>query len=189
MKELALNILDIAQNSVKAGAGEILVSVTDGADGLRTLTIRDDGCGMEPDFLAAVTDPFTTTRTTRPVGLGLPLLKLAAEQTGGTMTVESRHVGAHPEDHGTCVTATFRTDHVDCEPLGDYASTVITLLQGSPDLHWTFLYTTPRGEKRLDTDEMRGMLGEEVPMNEPAVLVWAREYWEEPFEEEPSETD
>ena len=62
-----------------------------------------------------------------------------------------------------------------------------TLLQGSPDLHWTFVYATPEGEKRLDTDEMREMLGEDVPMNEPAVLVWAKEYWEEPFGEEPSE--
>ena len=113
MKELSLNILDIAENSVKAGAEHFLIRVADGEDGRRILTIRDDGSGMTPDFLARVTDPFTTTRTTRPVGLGLPLLKLAAEQTGGALQINSRHESLHPEDHGTEVIATFETRHLD----------------------------------------------------------------------------
>ena len=100
MKELSLNILDIAKNSVKAGASLITISI-DEADSWRVLTIADNGCGMSPEFLAAVTDPFTTTRTTRPVGMGLPLLKLAAEQTGGSLSITSSQDAA---DHGTPVT-------------------------------------------------------------------------------------
>ena len=90
MKELSLNILDIAQNSLRAGAAHVEIALADRADGLRALTVTDDGSGMDAALLSRVTDPFSTTRTTRPVGLGLPLLKLAAEQTGGTLTVESR---------------------------------------------------------------------------------------------------
>lgn len=181
MKELSLNILDIAENSVKAGAEDITVSIVDKGN-LRTLTITDNGCGMKEDFLKSVTDPFTTTRTTRPVGLGLPLLKLAAEQTGGTMTVTSRHEDESPDDHGTTVTATFYIDHVDCEPLGDVASTIVTLLQGHPETHWRFVHSTAAGEKSLDTDEMHEMLGPDVPLDTPEVLIWVREFWQEPIE-------
>ena len=100
MKELSLNILDIAMNSVKAGATLVEILI-DERNGWRTLTIRDNGCGMSEDFLRAVTDPFTTTRTTRKVGMGLPLLKLAAEQTGGVMQIES----SQGEDQWTTWTA------------------------------------------------------------------------------------
>ena len=97
MKELSLNILDIAQNSVKAGATRIEI-LLERRGALLTITIADDGKGMTPEFAAAAMDPFTTTRTTRKVGMGLPLFKMAAEQTGGTMTIESRQGGT---DHGT----------------------------------------------------------------------------------------
>ena len=103
---------------------------------MRTLTIRDNGCGMSPEFVKAVTDPFTTTRTTRKVGMGVPLLKLAAEQAGGTLNITS----SQGEDHGTTVRATFLIDHLDCVPVGDYASTMVTLIQGSPDIDFVFQY-------------------------------------------------
>ena len=183
MKELSLNILDIAENSVKAGAEHILIRVADGEDGRRILTIRDDGSGMTPDFLARVTDPFTTTRTTRPVGLGLPLLKLAAEQTGGALQINSRHESLHPEDHGTEVIATFDTRHLDCQPLGDLASTIMTLLQGHPDVNWRFEPSVPAGEQGRDTAEMKEILGD-IPLNDPEVLLWARDYWNQSPEEE-----
>lgn len=86
MKELSLNILDIVENSAKAGASLIEVSLIE-ADHILTMKVIDDGCGMTPDMLKRVTDPFCTTRTTRKVGLGIPLLKLAAEQTGGSVTI------------------------------------------------------------------------------------------------------
>ena len=172
MKELSLNILDIAQNSVKAGATRIEILLERRGAQL-TVTIADDGKGMSPAFAAAAVDPFTTTRTTRKVGMGLPLFKLAAEQTGGTMTIESRQGEA---DHGTRVSATFHTDHVDCEPLGDVASTVATLIQGSPEIDFLYVWREEAGEKRLSTAEMRETLGGDVPLNAPEVLLWVRDY-------------
>ena len=170
MKELSLNILDIAKNSVKAGASLITIRIED--DGVwRTLTIADNGCGMPPEMLATVTDPFTTSRKTRPVGMGIPLLKLAAEQTGGTLSIRSSQA---EEDHGTVVTATFDTTHLDCVPLGDYAGSMVTLIQGSPDIDFSFLYRTPSGEITLETAQMREILGD-VPLDTPEVLSWVYE--------------
>lgn len=175
MKEISLNVLDIAQNSVKAGAAHIGVFLTE-ERGVLTVTITDDGCGMPEAFLKQVTDPFTTTRTTRKVGMGIPLFKLAAEQTGGALTISSKQATADDPAHGTTITATFHTDHVDCEPLGDLASTMVTLLQGSPDVSWTYRYTVDGEEKQsLSTDEMKAMLGDEVPIDAPEVLAWVRE--------------
>ena len=176
MKELSLNILDVAKNSVKAGASRIVIRI-DESDGWRTLSIIDDGCGIPPEFVATVTDPFTTTRTTRPVGMGLPLLKLAAEQTGGTLTIES---SVEPPT-GTTVKARFRMDHLDCVPVGDYAGSVVTLIQGSPDIDFVFQYRSASGEINLSTAEMRQILGD-VPLNTPEVLAWVAESLASPEE-------
>lgn len=180
MKELSLNILDIAQNSVKAGAAHIDVRLIQMGKWL-TITIADDGCGMSPDFLATVTDPFTTTRTTRKVGMGIPLFKLAAEQTGGTLSIVSKQAGEADGAHGTTISATFDTSHMDCAPLGDFASTATTLLQGSPDVDWTFTRSVDGNELTLSAAEMREMLGPDVPLNAPDVLMWADEYLRQPL--------
>ncbi len=168
MKELSLNILDVAKNSVKAGATRIEIRIEE-ADGWRSLSIIDNGCGMPPEFLATVTDPFTTTRTTRPVGMGLPLLKLAAEQTGGDLRIESSVV----PPTGTSLIARFWMDHLDCVPVGDYAGSIVTLIQGSPDIDWLFVYDRADGKSvTLDTAEVRAILGPDVPLNLPDVLMW-----------------
>lgn len=177
MKELSLNILDIAQNSIKAGAKHLTIALTRRGSWL-TVSISDDGVGMSPAFAAEAANPFTTTRTTRKVGMGLPLFKLAAEQTGGTFSIESRQAAREGDGHGTVVTASLDTSHVDCEPLGDVASTVTTLIQGNPDLSLTYLYAGEEDEVRLSTDEMREILGEDVPLNSPEVLAWAKEFLE-----------
>ena len=132
MKELSLNILDVAENSVKAKASLIEILLTEIGNHL-IITIKDDGCGMKKEILEGVTNPFYTTRTTRKVGLGLPLLKMAAEQTGGKMTVESVSEEDNRDAHGTTVTAEFYTDHIDFTPLGDIVSTIVTLIQGHPE--------------------------------------------------------
>jgi hypothetical protein len=178
MKELSLNILDIAQNSIMAGANHLAITL-DQAGGWLTVTISDDGRGMSPAFAAEAVTPFTTTRTTRTVGMGLPLFKLAAEQTGGTLTIVSRQAQSGGGEHGTTVTATFDTGHVDCEPLGDIASTILTLMQGNPELALTYIDRKEGRELRLSTDEMREIIGADVPLNSPEVLAWAREYLEE----------
>lgn len=175
MKELSLNILDIAQNSIKANAAHVEIALEQRGDWL-TITITDDGTGMSPEFAAEAANPFTTTRTTRKVGMGLPLFKLAAEQTGGTFSLTSHQAAHEGDDHGTTVTATFNTAHVDCEPVGDITETILTLIQGNPDLSLTYLYTKDGDELRLSTDEMREILGDDVPLNSPDVLAWARSF-------------
>ena len=175
MKELSLNILDIAQNSIKANAAHVEIALEQRGDWL-TITIVDDGTGMSPEFAAEAANPFTTTRTTRKVGMGLPLFKLAAEQTGGTFSLSSHQAAHEGDDHGTTVTATFNTAHVDCEPVGDITETILTLIQGNPDLSLTYLYSKDGDELRLSTDEMREILGDTVPLNSPDVLTWARSF-------------
>lgn len=175
MKELSLNILDIAQNSIKAKAVHVEITLEQRGDWL-TITIADDGTGMSPEFAQEAANPFTTTRTTRKVGMGLPLFKLAAEQTGGTFSLSSRQAAHEGDDHGTTVTATFNTAHVDCEPLGDITETILTLIQGNPDLSLTYLYRKDGDELRLSTDEMREILGDDVQLNSPDVLAWARSF-------------
>lgn len=181
MKELSLNILDIAENSYKAGSTltEILL---DEADGVLTLRVKDNGSGMTDEVQKRVTDPFYTTRKTRSVGLGLPLLKLEAEMTGGSLTVESKHKDAYPDDHGTVVTAVFHTDHIDCPPLGDTVSTVVTLIQGHPDTDTRFFHKKNEREISLDTREMRAVL-EGVPLDTFEVLEWVRESLGEQYDQ------
>ena len=177
MKELSLHLLDIAQNSVTAGAKHIDLTLEEDAQHLCRLIIADDGKGMSPEFLANVTDPFTTTRTTRKVGMGLPLLRMMAEQTGGKLEIESE-VGV-----GTTVTVWFQADHIDCPPLGDMPATVALLIQGAADIEWTYCHTTPKGNFTLDTRELRTVLGPDVPLSEPSVTLWIREYLQEQEQE------
>ena len=173
MKELSLNILDIAQNSIKAGAAHIGVYL-DETDDTLALSITDDGCGMTAEVVRSVTDPFYTTRTTRSVGMGIPLLKLAAEQTGGTFSIESVSEQDDPVSHGTAVRALFCKNHLDFTPLGDIVSTVCTLSQGAPDVDWQFCHRFGGQEVGLDTAEMREVLGD-VPLDSFEVLEWIRQ--------------
>lgn len=180
MKEISLNILDITQNSIKAEALRIGISIVENEETL-TFSVVDDGKGMKADFLKNVTNPFTTTRTTRKVGLGLPLLKMAAEMTGGSFSIESKHRDEH-KDHGTIVTAAFRKDSIDYVPLGDIVSTIETLVQGIGNENFHFRHEMPNGVVELDTAEMREMLGD-IPLNSPDIVLWVREYLQEAYNE------
>jgi hypothetical protein len=171
LKELSLNILDISKNSVKARATLIQILITETEDKIE-IKIIDDGCGMTPDVLQGVIDPFYTTRTTRKVGLGIPLLKLAAEQTGGEVSIESRHESEFPSDHGTVVCAVFYKNHIDFTPMGDIVSTMVTLIQGSPDIDFLFEHKSDSVNVFLDTREVRDVLGGEIPLDFPDVLDW-----------------
>ncbi len=180
MKELSLNILDIAENSVKAKATLTEIDITEQEDKL-TLTITDDGCGMTEEILKTVTDPFYTTRTTRKVGMGIPLLKLEAELTGGSLSINSKHISEYPNDHGTVVTAVFFKNHIDCTPLGDVVSSLTTLIQGHPDTDFLFTHKTGEKEITLDTRELREVLGVDVPLNTYDVIKWIEEYLNEQY--------
>ncbi len=185
MKELSLNVLDIAENSVKAGASVIEISITETGE-LLILSIVDNGCGMTPEILRSVTDPFYTTRTTRKVGLGLPLLKLAAEQTGGNLEIQSRHESEYPNNHGTEVVATFYQNHIDCTPVGDLVSSIVTLIQGHPDRDFVFHHSTPKTSVEMDTRQLREVLGPDVPLNQFEVLQWVTDYLREQYGEKPN---
>ena len=179
MKELSLNILDIAENSVKAGATLTEITVEETAD-LTVLTIKDDGCGMTEEIVKSVTNPFYTTRTTRKVGMGIPLLKLAAEQTGGSLKIESRCERDYPDNHGTAVRAEFHKNHIDMTPLGDVISSIVTLIQGHPDTDFLFKHILPDKTVLLDTRELKAVLGD-VPLNSYEVIKWIEEYLKEQY--------
>ncbi|MEE1353378.1 MAG: sensor histidine kinase [Acutalibacteraceae bacterium] len=178
MQELSLNILDIAENSVKAGADRIVIDIEENGSSMK-ICIADNGKGMDEPTVQRLTDPFYTTRTTRKVGMGVPLFQMAAEQTGGSLRVES--IQAPAPEHGTRVTAEFHTDHIDCMPLGDIVSTILTLIQGSPEINFIFHHGKDGKSVDLDMGEVRQQLGPDVPVNEPDILVWIREYLEEQY--------
>ena len=168
MKELSLNILDIAKNSVTAGATLVEIAVTEAPDRL-TISISDNGCGMTPEFVARVTDPFTTTRTTRKVGLGIPLLKMEAQMAGGDLSIESE-VGK-----GTTTSAWFDPGNIDMPPLGDLNSSILTLIQGSPDIDFLFTHTVGNQSYTLDTREIREIMGD-ISLAEPEILGWLSDF-------------
>lgn len=179
MKEISLNILDIAENSVKAGASLTVIAIRED-DASLEFEIRDNGKGMKADFLARVTDPFTTTRTTRSVGLGLPLLKMEAEMTGGKFEITSKSADEY-DDHGTVVRAEFLKDSIDYIPLGDITGTVCTLIQGHDDTDFEFIHEINGVTAvELKTEKMREMLGD-VPLSSPDVIAWIRDFLSESY--------
>ncbi|MBO7196274.1 MAG: sensor histidine kinase [Clostridia bacterium] len=173
MKELSLNILDIAENSTKAKAELINIEIIENSDTL-IIKISDNGIGMNAETLLSVTDPFYTTRTTRKVGMGIPLFRFAAEQTGGNLTISSRHIDEHPTNHGTIVSATFNKNHIDFTPLGDIVSTLVTMIQGHPMTDYVFTHRIGDGLISLDTREMRAVL-DGLPLDTYEVLCWVKE--------------
>lgn len=170
MKELSLHILDIAKNSVKAKASLIEVIINEDEEkNLLSIGINDNGCGMTEEFLKTVRDPFSTTRTTRKVGMGIPLFEAASQQCGGKLDITSE-VGV-----GTKVTATFELNHIDRAPLGDMPGTMKTLIWGSPEIDFLYRHTKNGQEFTLDTREIKQVLGG-VPLDNPDVLAWIDEY-------------
>lgn len=169
LRELALHILDITENSLNAGASLVTIEVVeDIAADRMTIRVADNGRGMDAETAARVVDPFFTTRTTRKVGLGLPFLKQVAEMCNGSLTIDSQ-VG-----QGTAVTATFQRSHIDRMPLGDLPGTMLTLIVGSPQADFVFRHAV--GEKifELDTRPIKAELGD-VALSEPEVIAYLKE--------------
>ena len=166
-------MLDIAQNSISANASLIEIEVSESTVNKELLIgIYDNGKGMTSEQVQSVIDPFFTTRTTRKVGLGIPLFKMAAEMTGGSLEIESE-VGT-----GTKVRAVFKTDHVDFTPIGDLTSTVVILI--TMNLHTDFIYKRSLDSKEftVDTRQLKEILGD-VPLNEPGIVGWLTDYIKE----------
>ena len=170
MTELSLNILDIAQNSTRANATLVLITVNaDTENDTLFIQIKDNGCGMTREQLENVTDPFFTTRTTRKVGLGTSLFKYATEQCNGTFDIDST-LG-----EGTTVTATFQLSHIDRMPLGDITSTIHTLITMHENTDFVYKYTYNNNTFTLDTREFREILGD-VSFKELEISNYIREY-------------
>ncbi len=170
MTEISLNILDVSENSTRAGAKLVTILVkADTRQDTLTVSIADDGCGMTQEQVAQVTDPFFTTRTTRKVGLGIPFFKYAAESTGGSFSIESK------QGEGTVVTAVFGLSHIDRMPLGDISSTIHTLIIYHPDTEFRYTYQYDSASFTLDTREMKEILGD-IPFNTPEVSQYILDY-------------
>jgi anti-sigma regulatory factor (Ser/Thr protein kinase) len=181
MREIALHLLDIAENSAAAESRNIRIEVHEDlhSDRLSTCVV-DDGRGMDAETVQRVQDPFYTTRTTRNVGLGIPLLKLAAEMAEGSFRLQSE------PGKGTRLEAIFRHSHMDRMPLGDIASTFLTVLISHPAIHWIFVYRTTdktRGSRDFvfDDAELKSELGD-LSLTEPEVLTFVRGMLEEGIE-------
>ncbi len=174
MKDLSMHIMDILQNSTRAKATEITLEVLEDKFKDRlTLVFKDNGCGMDAETVQKVVNPFFTTRTTRKVGLGLPLLKQNTEQTGGYMKIDST-VGV-----GTTVEAVFGLTHLDRPPMGDLAGTVVLTISANPDIHFIFHYKREgEVEYLLDTDDVYNIL-DGMPISDPEVIESLKEMVEE----------
>jgi len=173
MNDLSMHILDIIQNSLSAGASLIELDVwEDVLNNLLTITIKDNGKGMTPEQVAMVTDPFFTSRTTRKVGMGLPLYRQSAEQSGGALKVESE-VGA-----GTTVTATFAYDHIDRPPLGDLANAVVLMMAANQNHQFRFTYQYNDRSYSINTQEINEAL-DGMPIHEVQVIKMIQQIIEE----------
>ena len=168
MEELSMHILDIVENSTRAGAQLVRVAIEESsAEDRLTIKIEDDGAGMSKELCAKVLDPFFTTKTVRRVGLGLPLIAQAAHTSGGDFTIESQ------EGKGTRITAVFRLSHIDRQPLGRMADTVIAMIAGNPLVDFCYSHKSDQGSYSLDTREIRKVLGD-VPIHHTEVLMFIK---------------
>ena len=176
MEELSLHLLDLIQKSVKAGASLIEIIITEKA-GLLTIELNDNGCGMSEEFLQRVESPFTTTRTTRKVGLGIPLFKQAALMAGGDFGIISR------QGEGTRIKASFEINNIDRAPMGDLAGTILGQVLSTPVTpDYRLLYAVEDASFEFDTREIRRQL-EGVPLDAPDVIAWMKDYLEEGIRE------
>lgn len=173
MRELSLHLLDIVENSLAAGASQIKISIfEDSREDLLQMIVEDNGRGMSPQMVNQVTDPFVTSRTTRKVGLGIPLLKLAAESCNGGLEIQST-VGK-----GTRLTVNFQRSHIDRMPIGDLVSTILHLVVTNPKVHWIFEYGFNGKTSTFDDQLIKQELGD-VPMTEPGIINCIRQMIED----------
>lgn len=177
MKEISLHILDIMQNSITAGASLVELTLTEDTEkDILSFSIKDNGKGMSKEMLSTVTDPFTTGRTTRKVGLGIPLLKLAAESTGGGVSIKSE------EGVGTVISASFGYSHIDRQPLGSMTETMHQLITSYEEVDFLYVHTINEQDFTVDTRQIKNILGG-VSLKENDISLWLFGYLKEGEEE------
>ncbi|MDR0840342.1 MAG: ATP-binding protein [Christensenellaceae bacterium] len=170
MKEISLHILDLVQNSIRAEATRIGVYISE--DTLKdtlSVTIEDNGCGMTPEVAHTVQNPFVTSRTTRRVGLGVPLFAAGCEHCDGSFNLNSE------QGKGTTLTGSYRHSHIDRPPLGDIADTMLILIGGNPAIRFCYRHSVNAQEYELDTGQVQQLLGE-VPLDSPEVIAFLQDF-------------
>ena len=177
MKELAMHVYDLMENSTAANAKDVKLTIVDSLKNNDFhFTIEDNGKGMSPEFLAKVTDPYTTSRTTRKVGLGLPLIKMNTEKCGGGMKLTSE-VGV-----GTRLEFWFEHNNWDRPPMGDLAGTIVMLVSQHEDIHFVYKHITDQDEFVFDTNEVKEALGG-MSMNDLSIIKYLKEMISENLKE------
>jgi len=173
LRELSLHLLDIAENSIAADAKKVTIVVSrDSRKDRLYLSVDDDGRGMDAETAARVIDPFVTSRTTRKVGLGIPLLKAAAEACDGYLQISST------PDTGTLLEVEFQDSHIDRMPLGDLSSTLLQLVIGNPEIHFVLIFRDDNYEFIFDDEPIKNEL-QGIPLSEPGVIEYIRSELEE----------
>ncbi len=174
MQDFAMHLLDLAHNSIAAKASKLSILIVENPTLNRfKISLEDDGCGMDEATLKKARSPFYTSRTTRRIGMGIPLLEGTAKQCQGQFDLASK-VGV-----GTLIGASMPYSHIDRPPLGDMESTVAMILQASPQLHLILDYTYENESFIFDSDEIRETLGDEVRIDEPEILLFIQDYVQE----------
>jgi hypothetical protein len=176
MKDIAMHILDIARNSIEADATKLSISMTVDQNKILTITFKDDGRGMSHEVVKKVTDPFFTTRTTRKVGLGIPFLKMNAELTGGSLSIESEL------KKGTLLIVSFNLNHIDCMPYGDLGSVFSQLLGGNPNKKFLFFFSTSNDNFTINSDEFWTMAHEDN-ISQPKMILLMRQLIDDNLQE------
>ncbi len=168
MNELSLHILDICQNSIKANANIIEIIINeDHKNNLYQIIIHDNGCGMNEKTLSEVSDPFYTTRTTRKVGLGVSLFKMAAELTDGSFEIKSEL------KKGTSVIATFVNNHINRAPLGKIEESIMILALNEAEIDIYYEHNINQKQYVFDTRKIREVL-EGIPFTNYDVIIWMK---------------
>lgn len=173
MHELALHVLDLVQNSIEAKATSVRLTIReDSEEDILTITVADNGCGMEAETAAKAIDPFSTSRKTRRVGLGLPLMEMTARQAGGYLDIQSE------PGKGTVIKAVYRYSHWDRPPLGNIADSVRSLVVANPELDLYYAHQVNDKVFSFSTRELTEVL-DGLPFTNPDVLLWLEQYIKE----------
>lgn len=169
MNTISMHILDIAQNSIRANATFIEINIHENkVKNYFEILIKDNGEGMDAELLNRVTDPYTTTRTTRKVGMGIPLLKHSAEQANGYLRIHSE------KGVGTSVQATFQYDHIDRPPMGDISGTIVLIVAANPNIDFKYIHHINKNIYEFNTIEVKQILGD-LKINNPKIRSMLKE--------------
>ena len=170
LRDISLHILDLVQNSTKAESTKVETGVmTKDDDKVLFVSISDNGKGMSKEFLERVEDPFTTGRTTRKVGMGIPFFKFACEQAGGNFRIDST------EGEGTELQGTMEAANIDRLPLGNMGDTVKMTIMSAPGTRFIFKFASSKGEFIFDTDEVKAQI-DDIPIDSSDILMWIEEF-------------